>query len=95
MNKGLTGLNLREWTRETKVKNQRTPYTYLFLENTDYLASLIHNEPVMYAIAAAGLAPLEQRPCPPYFENLDKCHLAVFVQVPWLCPKQLPLLNMK
>ena len=30
MNKGLTGLNIGEWTRETKVKNQRTPHAICF-----------------------------------------------------------------
>ena len=84
MNNGLTGLNLREWTRETKVKN---PYIICFWKTQIFLASLKHNEPVRYTIEVAGLAPLEQRLCQPYFENLDKWHLAGFVRAPWLCLK--------
>ena len=84
MNKVLTGLNIREWTRETKVKNQRTPHTICFWK-TQIFSPLIHNEPVRYVIEATGLASLEQRLCPPYFENLDKWHLAVFVRAPWRC----------
>ena len=43
-------------------KNKKLPdsYMYQFLD-TDFLDSVIHNEPVRNAIAAARLGPLEQR----------------------------------
>ena len=44
-----------------KNKKLLNSYMYQFLENTDFLASMIHNEPVRNAIAAARLGPLEQR----------------------------------
>ena len=44
-----------------KNKKLLDSYMYQFLENTDFfLASMIHNEPVRNAIAAARLGPLEQ-----------------------------------
>ena len=60
-----------------------------------FLAPLIHNEPVRYAIEATGLASLEQRLCPPYFENLDKWHLAVFCTSSMALSEITSLLNLK
>ena len=82
MNKELTGLNPREWARETKVNG----FLYVFVSGKHrFSASLMHNELVRYAIAVARLAPLEQRLCQPYFDNLEKWHSAVFERAPYRC----------